>query len=152
MGLIKMIFFFQFWKEPDLEMEESDLDQEKGCAGASCMTQEKPVRHIVDALKRMDSPLKEYVSLFDTPEGLAPGVLFEIQSDPVGQVGVDGCQPPEIIEYAKCLVESLNARFPCRENALTITKLEEAMAWQEKRTKNRVKAGVEGFNQPIQEG
>ena len=35
-------------------------------------------------------------------------------------------------------------KFPCRENAISITKLEEAIMWQEKRTSERIKRGVEG--------
>ena len=52
-----------------------------------------------------------------------------------------------MLEYVKCLFESLNEAFPCRENALTITKIEEAIHWQEARTKDRIRRNVEGKNE-----
>lgn len=39
-------------------------------------------------------------------------------------------------------------RFKCRENALAITKLEEALHWLNHRTEDRVHRGVEGTHQP----
>lgn len=38
----------------------------------------------------------------------------------------------------------LQGKFPCRENAIVITKLEESLMWLEKRTNDRKKRGVEG--------
>ena len=52
----------------------------------------------------------------------------------------------DLISVAKHMLEYLNAKFPCRENAMTITKLDEALMWQEARTTNRIKRGVEGQN------
>lgn len=37
--------------------------------------------------------------------------------------------------------------FACRENALAITKLEEALHWMEHRTRDRTERGVEGTHQ-----
>lgn len=73
-------------------------------------------------------------------------VRFTIQSDPISEVGVNGCQVVDMLEYVKCLFQSLNEKFPCRENALTITKIEEAIHWQEARTKDRTRRNVEGKN------
>jgi hypothetical protein len=36
------------------------------------------------------------------------------------------------------------SRFKCRENALALTKLQEALHWLNHRTQDRVKRGVEG--------
>jgi len=41
-------------------------------------------------------------------------------------------------------MQKLNAKFPCRENALAITKLEEALMWLHKRTEDRIERNVEG--------
>ena len=79
-------------------------------------------------------------------KGVAPIVKFTIQSDPIGEVGVNGCQALNMLEYVKCLFQSLNESFPCRENALTITKIEEAIHWQEARTRDREIRNVEGQN------
>ncbi len=79
-------------------------------------------------------------------KGVAPVVKFTIQSDPIKEVGVNGCQALDMLIYVKFLFESLNEAFPCRENSLTITKIEEAIHWQEARTKDRQQRGVEGEN------
>lgn len=50
-------------------------------------------------------------------------------------------------EVAHCLInriQHLNYKFPCRENALAITKVEEALMWINKRTADRLARGVEG--------
>lgn len=50
-------------------------------------------------------------------------------------------------EVLACLIDrlgKLQAKFPCRENALAITKLEEALMWLNKRTADRKARGVEG--------
>lgn len=41
-------------------------------------------------------------------------------------------------------IKFYQTKFPCRENALAITKLEEANMWLDKRTADREDRGVEG--------
>ena len=41
-------------------------------------------------------------------------------------------------------LQFLNTKFPCRENSIVITKLEEALMWLNKRTADRIIRGVEG--------
>lgn len=41
-------------------------------------------------------------------------------------------------------LKDLNLRFPCRENSIVITKIEEALMWLNKRTEDRKARGVEG--------
>lgn len=93
-----------------------------------------------------DRPETKYIKIdnIEDVKGVPPVVSFTIQSDPVGEVGVNGCQASDMLEYVKCLFQSLNNSYPCRENALTITKIEEALHWQDARTKNRIKRNVEG--------
>jgi hypothetical protein len=71
---------------------------------------------------------------------------FTLQNGPIKEVGVNGCQVNEIILAAKTILEGLNKQFPCRENSLAITKLEEAVHWLEHRTKDREARGVEGHS------
>lgn len=71
---------------------------------------------------------------------------FTIQNGPIKEVGVNGCQVDTVIETAKLIIEGLNKKFPCRENAVAITKLDEALMWMNKRRTDREKRGVEGFN------
>jgi len=104
------------------------------------------MRHVVKALQKLNSTDFITIQNAEDVKGVAPVVSFTIQSDPVKEVGINGCQAIDMLEYVKCLFESLNEAFPCRENALTITKIEEAIHWQEARTKDRLKRGVEGTN------
>ena len=71
-------------------------------------------------------------------------ISFTLQSAPIGEVGVNGCQVDTIIEAAKLMLERLNSKLSCRENAIAITKLDEALMWLNERTKKRIKRGVEG--------
>jgi hypothetical protein len=74
-------------------------------------------------------------------------IAFTIQNGPIKENGVNGCQVETVIEAAKMIIEGLNKEFPCRENSIAITKLDEALMWLEHRTKDRKKRGVEGTNQ-----
>lgn len=114
------------------------------------------MRHVEKALLKLSSSepnnpaiTPDFISLENTEDvkGVAPIVKFTIQSDPISEVGVNGCQALDMLKYVKCLFESLNEAFPCRENSLTITKIEEAIHWQEARTKDRVRRSVEGKNE-----
>lgn len=71
---------------------------------------------------------------------------FTLQNGPVKEVGKNGCQVTDVIAVAKHIIEELNKKFPCRENAMTITKLDEALMWQKKRTDDREARKVEGLN------
>ena len=71
-------------------------------------------------------------------------VTFTIQQGPILDNGVNGCQIDDVVGFARDTINSFNERFPCRENAIVITKLDEAIHWMEHRKKNRVSRGVEG--------
>ena len=73
-------------------------------------------------------------------------ITFTVQEGPVKENGVNGCQIDDVIEAAKTFIETLNGMFPCRENAIVITKLDEALLWLGKRKADREKRGVEGLN------
>jgi hypothetical protein len=73
-------------------------------------------------------------------------IAFTLQNGPVKVFGINGCQVDTIIETAKLILEGLNKSFPCRENSIAITRLDEALLWLKKRKADRDKRGVEGFN------
>jgi len=56
----------------------------------------------------------------------------------------DGTTNEEVIEMLVDRLNGLNAKFPCRENAIALTHLETALLWLNKRTADRIKRGVEG--------
>jgi len=112
----------------------------------------KQMRHVVKAWERMDlknngaKEPKFFIEIDNARDqhGVPPIVKFTIQSDPIDEVGINGCQASDMLEYVKCLFESLNEAYPCRENEETILKLIEAIHWQEARVKNRIARQVEG--------
>ena len=73
-------------------------------------------------------------------------IIIKIQDGPIREVGENGAQIDVLGEVWLEIIKGFNAVFPCRENSITITKIEEALLWQMKRTMNREKRGVEGFN------
>lgn len=73
-------------------------------------------------------------------------LTFTMQNGPVKEKGINGCQVDTVIEAAKLIIEGLNKNFPCRENAMAITKLDEALMWLRKRKEDREKRDVEGLN------
>ena len=56
----------------------------------------------------------------------------------------DGTTNEEILEILIDRVSVLNKKFPCRENSLAVTNMEQALMWLEKRTRDRLKRKVEG--------
>jgi len=79
-------------------------------------------------------------------DGMAGELFF--QHGPIGENGVNGVTNEAVIEGLVLRIQALNALFPCRENSLAITKLEEALHWLHARTADRQKRGVEGVNAP----
>ncbi len=56
----------------------------------------------------------------------------------------EGTTNEEVLVMLIDRMNYLQAKFPCRENALVITKLEESLMWLLKRTEDRIKRNVEG--------
>jgi hypothetical protein len=56
----------------------------------------------------------------------------------------DGTTNEEVLAVLIDRLNFLQAKFPCRENAIVITKLQEALMWLNERTKGRVARNVEG--------
>jgi hypothetical protein len=81
------------------------------------------------------------------------GLQIEWQNGPLGRVGsLDRLEPngafvETVLEAVQQRIEYYQTRFPCRENALAITKIEEALHWLNARTNRRTKQGVEGTHE-----
>ena len=90
--------------------------------------------------------MQEFVKVTQGTHG-PKEVTFALQDGPIKEVGVNGVQIEAVIEFAKTTIGGFNERFPCRENALIITKLDEALLWSMKRKLDREKRNVEGTNQ-----
>lgn len=84
---------------------------------------------------------------FENPEG-GQTIQF-IEKVPKGDTTElitvnDGTTNEELLAVLLDRMNYLQSKFPCRENALAITKLDEALLWLNKRTQDRLKRGVEG--------
>ena len=67
------------------------------------------------------------------------------QKGPIKEHGVNGvCNEDLIAMVIKRLESFQQSEYACRENALAVTKLEEALLWLRKRTMGRENRNVEG--------
>jgi hypothetical protein len=74
-------------------------------------------------------------------------VHLEFQKGPIAEKGVNGITNEVLLAVLIDRYRGLQSgKFPCRENAITLTKLEEALMWQYKRTRDREARVVEGTN------
>lgn len=72
---------------------------------------------------------------------------IHFQEGPIKECGVNGVCNEDLIAMVICRLEHFQkSPYSCRENAIAITKLEEALLWLRKRTMGREKRGVEGTN------
>lgn len=72
---------------------------------------------------------------------------IKFQNGPINEAGVNGISN----EALRAIVEDRligfqSGQFACRENAVALTKIQEAMMWLSKRTRDRIQRGVEGTN------
>lgn len=73
---------------------------------------------------------------------------IHFQEGPIGECGVNGVCNEDLINMVIERLECFqNTEFKCRENAIAITKLEEALLWLRKRTMAREQRGVEGTHE-----
>lgn len=90
---------------------------------------------------------------FTVTEKARPGDRINIltkvdfQKGPIQEAGVNGVHNEDlilmVIKRLECFQKS---QYSCRENALALTNLEQALQWLRQRTLAREKRGVEGTN------
>lgn len=92
------------------------------------------------------------INNFDQTEPPAQTIQF-IQKESLDPVNprlstiVNGTTNEEVLRVLIDRMQFLQGKFPCRENSIVITKLEESLMWLEKRTADRQARKVEGTNQ-----
>lgn len=70
---------------------------------------------------------------------------IHFQEGPILDAGVNGVNNEDLIAMVITRLEYFNRTdFRCKENAMAINKLEEALLWLRKRTMEREQRGVEG--------
>lgn len=82
------------------------------------------------------------------PEGSAGADhSIEFQNGPINEVGINGITQEILLALVIDRLRSFQAGpFACRENAIALTKCEEALHWLHSRTRARMLRGVEGRN------
>jgi len=88
----------------------------------------------------------EYDVMEVNPKGINDALAeVHFQNGPVKEAGVNGCHHEDLIAIVIDRLQHFQAgEYACRENALALTKLEEAMHWLGHRTAARVARGVDG--------
>jgi hypothetical protein len=73
--------------------------------------------------------------------------IMRFQDGPVKENGVNGCHNEDLLVIVLDRLRTFQlGRHPCRQNALAIQKIEEALFWLRDRTEDRERRGVEGTN------
>lgn len=74
-----------------------------------------------------------------------PLATIDFQNGGIQDVGVNGCMNEDLLAIVLDRLQGFQSgQFKCRENALAITKIEEALHWLNHRTQERIRRGVEG--------
>lgn len=87
---------------------------------------------------------------FEKPDQPGQVIQFiEKEAAPSSEPGTvrtvnDGTTNEAVLEVLIDRLTEMGKKFPCRENAIVITKLEESLMWLNKRTADRKARGVEG--------
>lgn len=77
----------------------------------------------------------QFIEKAPAGEGFPAGSLITVN---------EGTTNEEVLRVLIDRMNSMQAKFPCRENAIVTTHLETALLWLEKRTADRKTRGVEG--------
>jgi len=86
---------------------------------------------------------KYSVSTVKEPSVILGEVNF--QNGPIQEAGVNGVMNEDLIAIVIDRMRGFQSgNYACRENAIALTKLEEALMWLRKRTTDREDRGVEG--------
>lgn len=71
--------------------------------------------------------------------------IVRFQNGPILEHGVNGVSNESLLAIVEDrLLGFQSGQFACRENALALTAIQEAIMWLQKRTRDRIARGVEG--------
>ena len=85
-----------------------------------------------------------------TTEEPSDALVVRFQTAPIGVAGQNGAQIEDVLHVAEARLQMFqaNPKTRCRENAIALTKIQEALHWLDQRTMVRQELGVEGTDQP----
>jgi hypothetical protein len=74
--------------------------------------------------------------------------VVKFQNGPIKEFGVNGVTQEALLAVLIDRLRSFQAgAFACRDNAIALTHLEESLMWLQRRTRERIRRGVEGTTQ-----
>lgn len=77
-----------------------------------------------------------------------PFAKISFQKGPVAEAGKNGIFMEDLLEICRHRLRCFqSSKFACRENALALTRIEEALHWLNHRTPDRQRRKVEGTSQ-----
>ena len=80
--------------------------------------------------------------------GGSKSMILLFQKGPIKEVGVNGVTHEALLTVVIDRLRSYQASpFSCRENAIALTHLEDALMWLQRRTRARIARGVEGTHE-----
>lgn len=103
-------------------------------------------------IEAMDEPVQgrachKYEIRLAATDGTNKVWPIDFQNGPVKESGFNGLSQESLLAIVIDHLRSFQAgQYSCRENAIALTKVEEAMLWLKKRTQDRLSRGVEGTN------
>jgi hypothetical protein len=99
--------------------------------------------YVINGFNGHDNPGRDVAPV---PGGESLSILF--QNGPIGEVGVNGVTHEALLAVLLDRMRSFQrGPYACRENAIALTKLEEAQMWLLQRTRGRMSRGVEGTHE-----
>lgn len=88
--------------------------------------------------------------LIDAPEGqkCVAALPIPFQEGPINEAGVNGITHEALLAILIDRMQGFQSGpYACRDNALALTKLQEAQMWLQKRTRDRMARNVEGTHE-----
>lgn len=105
-------------------------------------------------VRRQDGTLEVYkvgtfAEIFELATDTRSFINIQFQEGPIHEKGVNGAKIEDVILLLEERLKMLNvAPYICRENAIALTKLQEARLWLQERTVQRTARQVEGTCKP----
>ncbi len=97
--------------------------------------------HVYELTPTLDQPVPGSGVRFEN-------VTIEFQNGPIKEVGTNGITDEALLAIVADRLEGFqSSKYACRENALALTKIQEALHWLEHRTRAREARGVEGTHE-----
>ena len=138
-------------REPDsdpscLPKINTDLEESPEMKTVNIGTQDYSIVHVADKPGAGGACHEYTISPVDHPSGEFGRIQF--QKGAVCEAGVNGCHQEDLLAIVIHRLQGFQSgEFACRENAIALTKIEEAMHWLNHRTAARQQRGVEGTSQ-----